>query len=204
MKKFKKLFAAVLAGTMVLSAMAVSAFAADGDCKYTDGKTASYTYEVTDDVTSVTADVTILIPTTGDEGATLWNDWCGEGVKVTNSDGTVKYYQWGGAQVTWSADFDGDKTDDSVDGVNGETWLGTVTDGKVTLNIPVTGAGSKIEFFVFSWDSDPETVQYNIAIGGASDNPTGDSAATAAIILAAVAALAAAVTVSVKKFAAER
>lgn len=209
MKKFKKLVAAVVAGTMVMAAMAVSAFAADGDCAYTDGKSPSYTYEVKGDVTEITANVNILIPLEGD--GTAWNDWCGEGVKVTNPDGTVAYYQWGGKEVSWSADFDGDKEDDSKDGVNGDTWLGTVADGKAELKIPVGGAGTKVDFYVFSWDGDDtKPVQYNVAISGdaadapADDTPSGDSAATTAVILAAIAALAVVATVSVKKVAVER
>lgn len=198
--KIKKIAAAVLAGTMAIAAMAVSAFAADGDCAYTDAVSPSYTYEVADDVTSIKADVTIVMPLEGD---TAWNDWCGEGVKVTKADGTVEYYQWGGASVTWGADFDGDKNEDCPGGVDGDHWLGTVKDGKVTLEIPVD-KGSKVEFYVMSWDSYKD-VQYNVAIAGAADDtPTGDSAATTAVILAAVAALAVAATVSVKKFAAER
>lgn len=198
--KIKKIAAAVLAGTMAFAAMAVSAFAADGDCAYIDAQSPSYTYEVTDDVTSVKADVTILMPLEGD---TAWNDWCGQGVKVTNADGSVEYYQWGGASVTWGADFNGDKEEDCAGGVDGDHWLGTVADGKVTLDIPVAGAGSKIEFVVMSWDSYADA-QYNVAIASATDTPSGDSAATTALILAAVAALAVVATVSVKKFAAER
>ena len=198
MKKFKKVLAAVLAGTMVIGALAVSAFAADGDCKYTDGKSASYTYEVKGDVTSVTANVTIKMPLEGD---TAWNDWCGEGVKVTDADGTVTYYQWGGKEVSWNADFDGDKTDDCVGGVKGDNWLGTVADGKASLTIPVKGAGSKVEFYVMSWDTYAD-VQYNVAIAG--DTAAGDASATTALVLVALAALAVVATVSVKKFAVER
>lgn len=197
--KIKKIAAAVLAGTMAFAAMAVSAFAADGDCAYTDGTSPSYTYEVADDVTSIKAEVTIKLPT---EGEPNWNDWCGEGVKVTKADGSTEYYQWGGKSVTWSADFNDDKEDDCKDGVNGDHWLGTVADGKVTLEIPVD-KGSKVEFYVFSWDA-AAGVQYNIAIAGATDIPSGDSAATTVVVLVAIAALAVAATVSVKKFAVER
>ncbi len=199
MKKFKKVLAAVLAGTMVLGALAVSAFAADGDCSYTDGKSASYTYEVKGNVTSITANVTIKLPSEGD---VAWNDWCGEGVKVTDADGTVSYYQWGGKEVKWNVDFDGDKTDDCIGGVDGDHWLGTVADGKVSLTIPVKGAGSKVEFYVMSWDQNPGVLQYNVAIAG--DTAAGDASATTALVLVAVAALAVVATVSVKKFAVER
>ena len=37
-----------------------------------------------------------------------WNDWCSAGVAVKNPDGTVKYYQWGGASIAWAWDVNGD------------------------------------------------------------------------------------------------
>lgn len=197
MKKFKKFLAAVVAGVMVVSTMAVSALAADGDCAYTDAKTPSYSYTVQGDVTSITATATIVMPLEGD---TAWNDWCGQGIKVTAPDGTVSLYQWGGAQVTWGADFDGDKTEDCLGGVDGENWLGTVADGKATLTIPVAGAGTVVDFYVMSWDSYADT-QYNIAISG--DVASGDATSATAFIIAAVAALAVVATVATKKSAVE-
>lgn len=157
MKRFKKLLVSVLAGIMVLSAMTITSFAADGDCSYTDGISPSYTYTVEEDAASVVADVTILLPTEGD---TTWNDWCGNGVKVTNPDGTVAYYQWGGASVNWDADFDGDKESDSIAGVDGNSWLGTVADGKATLKIPAV-KGSVVDFYTMCWDSYKEPI-YNV------------------------------------------
>lgn len=197
MKKFKKLLAAVVAGVMVVSTMAVSALAADGDCAYTDAKTPSYSYKVQGDVTSITATAKILMPLEGD---TAWNDWCGQGVKVTAPDGTVSYYQWGGAQVKWDADFDGDEKPDCVGGVDGENWLGTVADGAATLTIPVAGAGTVVDFYVMSWDKYADT-QYNIAISG--DVASGDATSATAFIIAAVAALAVVATVATKKSAVE-
>ena len=202
MKKFKKFLAAVVAGVMVVSTMAVSALAADGDCAYIDAKTPSYSYTVQGDVTSITATATILMPLEGD---TAWNDWCGEGVKVTAPDGTATYYQWGGAQVTWDVDFDGDENNDCVGGVDGENWLGTTVDGKATLTIPVAGAGTVVDFYVMSWDSYADT-QYNIAISGdvtSGDVTSGDATSATAFIIAAVAALAVVATVATKKSAVE-
>ncbi|MGN0370808.1 MAG: hypothetical protein ACI4EW_09695 [Butyrivibrio sp.] len=197
MKKFKKFLAAIVAGVMVVSTMAVSALAADGDCAYTDGKTPSYSYTVQSDVTSITATATILMPLEGD---TSWNDWCGQGIKVTAPDGTASYYQWGGAQVTWDADFDGDEEPDCVGGVDGENWLATTVDGAATITIPVAGAGTTVDFYVMSWDSYADA-QYNIAISG--DVASGDATSATAFIIAAVAALAVVATVATKKSAVE-
>ena len=80
------------------------------------------------------------------------------------AEDTKTYYQWGGAQVSWGWDIDGDKNDESKDGVNGSTWLGTVTDGKLTLDIPVA-KGATVDFYTLGWDS-YDGVQYTVTIDG--------------------------------------
>ena len=116
---------------------------------YIDGKTPSYTYTVTGEVDTITASIT----TCYEEGASAsWNEWCGEVVVVTAPDGTVHYYDWGGASVNWPVDVDGDGTDD-VFGNMSDSWLGEVVDGSVELTIPVYGPGTTIGFIVNSWDT---------------------------------------------------
>lgn len=188
---FKKVMAGVMASSMV-AAMSVAAFAADGDCSYIDGKTPSYTYTVQGDVSTITADIVYA----EDQGETFnFNDWCGNGVIVTLADGTKNYYQWGGKSVTWGWDADGDEEDDSVDGVNGTTWLGTVEGGKASLSIPVA-QGATVDFLTLGWDT-YDGVQYTVTISGDAAASTGDVAPVA--YLAAVAALAGVALVASKK-----
>ncbi|MDE7288564.1 MAG: NPXTG-anchored protein [Oscillospiraceae bacterium] len=122
------------------------------DAGYIDGKTPSVTITNADfgvtDIKSVAIDIAIA-PDAGDFN---WNDWCGSAVKVTDADG-VKYYAFGGAQVTWNNDVDDDGTDDIIGGVNGDQWLGTVkSDRTVTLNVPVNGDFT-IDIITMWWDS---------------------------------------------------
>ena len=120
---------------------------------YTDGKTPSYSYTVTGN--SEALKVAVEVAPALDDGSFAWNDWCGEGVSVTYPDGTIKYYQFGGAQVTWewgTEDEDGNKTVYSADGVNGETWVGTVSAEGGELTIPVV-EGAVVDFYCLSWDS---------------------------------------------------
>ncbi len=188
---FKKVLAGALTGTMVV-AMGVTALAED--CSYIDGTTASYTYTVQGDVSTITANITYADSV--DDGATFgFNDWCGNGVKVTLSDGTVTYYQWGGASVTWGWDADDDDEEDSVDGVNGTTWLGTVVDGVAALSIPVD-QGAVVEFYTLGWDT-YDGVQYSVEITGDEAAETGDTLPVA--YLAAVVALAGVALAASKK-----
>ncbi|MGN0597946.1 MAG: hypothetical protein ACI4J1_11540 [Ruminiclostridium sp.] len=94
-----------------------------------------------------TLNVTVAV-SKADGDAFNWNDWCGAGIAVNNE----KFYQWGGAQVSWGWDADGDENEDSKDGVNGETWAGTVgADGGV-ISIPVS-EGDVVDFYCLSWDT---------------------------------------------------
>lgn len=188
---FKKVMAGVMAGSMV-AAMSVAAFAADGDCSYIDGKTASYTYTVQGDVSTITADIVYA----EDQGDTFnFNDWCGNGVIVTLADGTKTYYQWGGKSVTWGWDIDDDKIEESENGINGTTWLGTVEDRKASLSIPVA-QGATVEFLTLGWDS-YDGVQYTVTISGDEAASTGDVAPVA--YLAAIVAVAGVAMVASKK-----
>lgn len=121
---------------------------------YTDGTTPSFTYKLGTGAKELKVKVAMT-------GNVEWNDWCGAGVAVTAADGTKSYYQWGGAQVSWGWDATGDKVDDSVDGVNGKTWIGTVgaTGGEIT--VPVSD-NATVEFYCLSWDSKAGVDQYTL------------------------------------------
>ena len=131
---------------------------------YTDGKTPSYTYKVGAGV----KDLKVKVAMTGN---VEWNDWCGAGVVVTDAKGNKTYYQWGGAQVSWGWDADGDKVDDSKDGVKGSTWAGTIgTDGG-EISVPVSD-GATVEFYCLSWDSQPGVDQYTLTFDAPSAEET--------------------------------
>ena len=130
------------------------------DISFTDGKTPSYTYTVKGDIDALKVDVALSADAAAAQAG--WNDWCAAGVAVKNPDGTVKYYQWGGAGVTWSWDANDDKVDDSKDGVKGETWVGTVGADGGQLSIPVV-KGAVVDFYCLSWDS-YNGVQYTLTI----------------------------------------
>lgn len=148
-----------------------------------NSKEPSYTYTVKGDIDTLKVDVAVS-PDEEDKSFE-WNDWCGAGVIVKNPDGTTKYYQWGGAQVSWGWDATGDKEPDSIDGVKGETWVGTVSgeDRSGQLSIPVV-KGSVVEFYCLSWVDDAtgeakyEKTQYTLTINdfevAADDNKTPD------------------------------
>ncbi len=131
--------------------------AISGDVAY--GK--NFTVKVTSDVEKVVATATYA---EDDGDAFNFNDWCGNGIIVTAEDGTKTYYQWGGKEVSWGWDADNDGTEDSVGGVNGETWVGSVTDRVATLEIPAT-KGSVIEFLALGWDT-YEGTQFTISFAG--------------------------------------
>ena len=149
-----------------------------------NSKEPSFIYTVKGDIDTLKVDVAVS-PNEEDKSFE-WNDWCGAGVVVKNPDGTTKYYQWGGAQVSWGWDATGDKEFDSFDGVNGKTWVGTVSgeDRSGQLSIPVV-KGSVVEFYCLSWVDDTtgeakyEKTQYTLTINdvevvAANDNKTPD------------------------------
>ena len=61
---------------------------------------------------------------------------------------------WGGSEVTWDKDIDGDKVNEITGGSGGSQWLGTVVDGKVSLYIPVAGDEFTIDFITDCYVSD--------------------------------------------------
>ena len=129
------------------------------DISFTDKQTPSYTYTVKGDIDTLKVDVALSADAAAQAG---WNDWCSAGVAVKNPDGTVKYYQWGGASVTWSWDVDGDTVGETKDGVGTETWVGTVGADGGQISIPVV-KGAVVDFYCLSWDT-YNGVQYTLTI----------------------------------------
>ena len=114
------------------------------DISFTDKKTPSYTYTVKGDIDTLKVDVALSADAAAAQAG--WNDWCSAGVAVKNPDGTVKYYQWGGASVNWSWDVDGDNVGETGDGVGTETWIGTVgADGGVQYTLTINDEEAAVE-----------------------------------------------------------
>ena len=130
------------------------------DISFTDGKTPSYTYTVKGDIDALKVDVALSADAAA--AGSGWNDYCSAGVAVKNPDGTVKYYQWGGASIAWAWDVNGDGVGDTKDGVGTETWVGTVGADGGQLSIPVV-KGAVVDFYCLSWDS-YKGVQYTFTI----------------------------------------
>ena len=130
------------------------------DISFTDKQTPSYTYTVKGDIDTLKVDVALSADAAAAQAG--WNDWCSAGVAVKNPDGTVKYYQWGGASVTWSWDVDGDTVGETKDGVGTETWVGTVGADGGQISIPVV-KGAVVDFYCLSWDT-YNGVQYTLTI----------------------------------------
>ena len=130
------------------------------DISFTDGKTPSYTYTVKGDIDALKVDVALSADAAA--AGSGWNDYCSAGVAVKNPDGTVKYYQWGGASIAWAWDVNGDGVGDTKDGVGTETWVGTVGADGGQLSIPVV-KGAVVDFYCLSWDK-YKGVQYTFTI----------------------------------------
>ena len=130
------------------------------DISFTDKKTPSYTYTVKGDIDTLKVDVALSADAAA--AGSGWNDYCSAGVAVKNPDGTVKYYQWGGASIAWAWDVNGDGVGDTKDGVGTETWVGTVGADGGQLSIPVV-KGAVVDFYCLSWDT-YKGVQYILTI----------------------------------------
>ena len=85
-----------------------------------------------------------------------------------------KAYQFGGSQVTWGWDADGDEEADT-DGVDGNAWLGTLDEnGKGTLKVSAE-AGDLIEVYSTGWDQIPDTPVFKATIEGTTYDVTFNS-----------------------------
>ena len=124
------------------------------DISFTDKKTPSYTYTVKGDIDTLKVDVALSADAVA--AGSGWNDYCSAGVAVKNPDGTVKYYQWGGASIAWAWDVNGDGVGDTKDGV------GTVGADGGQISIPVV-KGAVVDFYCLSWDT-YNGVQYTLTI----------------------------------------
>lgn len=199
MKKsiFSKVAAAVVAGAMVLG-MATSVFAADALA------TGSVTESANPGVDAVMIDTTDL---TDDQRASIASVECYFTLDSTYMNGGGGYNKDGATWTQWdqyAIEEAGDTTltfpvesyalsEDGSDSLQIQFWW---------LNAKDDGAGSFTLNGIALKDASGNVLK---TLGNvATDIPSGDSAATAAVIFAAIAALAVAATVSVKKFAVER
>lgn len=220
--KIKKILAAVLAGTMAFAAMAVGASAADDgftklevvfkvnateavaegtefEWELAGQLDADFNKEVGEWPTGATGKGKV-----GEEVTAVWE--FASPVKLAKN-----YFGLKTNGVAWSDDegavnpvmeIVSFKVDGKEIAVDNDLFKKNHTDND-------SANGNLKAVFYNAWDNN---IKDNVAINvddvnagnTSSDTPTGDSAATTAVILAAVAALAVAATVSVKKFAAER
>ncbi|MCM1309180.1 MAG: hypothetical protein NC223_11325 [Butyrivibrio sp.] len=210
MKKsiFSKAAAAVMAGAMVLG-MAVTAFAGgaitsdipnsadDGGGNYQvkiveEGKVQS-NYEGLDVTKVASFDITFSYEIAED-------GWMGGAIVSQSTTASWNSFgQWTTADE--AKEFANVKSGTPIRVDLGENKF-TADDEYIYITIQNYGdAAMKIDSLVF-YDADGNVIP--AAGGGATDTPSGDSAATVVLILAAVASLAVVATVSVKKFAVER
>lgn len=129
---------------------------------HTGAETPGYTFESStltgqDTVGVMVFNITIDLPVEGDVS---WNDWCGEALAVRAGD-TTKYYDFGGAQVTWGVDFTGDDNPDTT-GVGTESWVGTAANGSCTVVVPINAAEFAVDFYDNCWDSATDISHYTI------------------------------------------
>ena len=78
-----------------------------------------------------------------------------------------KAYMFGGAQVGWDKDVDGDDEADIIGGVNGSQWIGTVDveTGKATLKVSVA-KGDLVEITCDAWGEVTDKPIFTATIDG--------------------------------------
>jgi hypothetical protein len=170
LSKIKALFATTVLGVGMVATTALAA-----DVTYVAQPDefpipASTSYTVAADATEV--EVTVAYTTNVE-----YNDWCGNALKVTDTDGTVTYYGFGGAQVSWNASLEEDG--DEVVPAAGSDAFFTLDGGNGTFTIPVAGAGTVIDVYDLCWDSVPDATHYTIDFveAGISEDAADDTAA---------------------------
>ncbi len=224
MKKFKKVLAAVLAGTMVLGAMVTAAFAADtsydavlnfADVNWGNGH---WTGDDTEVKTTVTGDGTYTI-TMDVEGTVsgimvacvdingLLKDADGNNISINDSDVkiTSASLKADGTLVTDSYVY-GDTEEKGNLRIEFYNAYGPTNSDKFAewSGGDFVGEGGKCDADTYASLEATSTLEFTFTVEGlGGDTATGDSSSTA-LVLVAVAALAVVATVSVKKFAAER
>ena len=145
------------------------------DIKYTDGTTPSLSVKVGTDIETLKVKVDIASSCFDENFETAyfdWNDYCPAGVAVKYPDNTVKYYQWGGSEVNWDWDVDGDGVSECIGGKNGDNWLGDISSSSY-LYIPVQ-QDCIVDFYCLSYDT-YDGVQYTLSFTKSSKDPLYDS-----------------------------
>ena len=174
-KSFKKFFSCFLVLALALGMISVSApakakaagsnetVAIGASVSFTGLSTPGYTFDSSvltgeGTVGAMIFNVTVDLPSEGD---VAWNDWCGEALAV-HANGETKYFDFGGAQVGWGVDMDGDESADTK-GVGSETWAGSVSAGRTcTVVVPVNAEEFTVDFFDNCWDSATDMSHYTI------------------------------------------
>ena len=118
-----------------------------------DGAAPAYTFEssllqTNETVGAMVFNISIDLPLEGDPS---WNDWCGSALAV-RSGGDTKYYDFGGGEVGWGVDIDGDGNADTG-GKDSASWVGTAIGGVCTVAVPVNASDFSIDFYDNCWDS---------------------------------------------------
>jgi len=170
--KIKKsnIFRTLAAAVAIIILTALSASAAELEfvlintpVSYTGLEAPGYTFKssslnITDDVGAMVFNISIALPLEGDDPT--WNDWCGEAVAVT-ANGETKYYDFGGAQVGWGVDFNGDGEADTG-GVGTDSWAGTAANGTCTVTLPINASDFSVDFYDNCWDTATDIPHYII------------------------------------------
>jgi len=99
-------------------------------------------------VAAVAFNINIDLPLEGDPS---WNDWCGAAVAVT-ANGVTRYYDFGGREVGWGIDIDGDGNADTG-GKDSASWVGSAVNGALSILVPVDASTFTIAFYDNCWDS---------------------------------------------------
>lgn len=136
--------------------------AINGEVTYTGTETSGYTFDTASlttegNISAIVFNIGIGLPTEGD---ITWNDWCGEAAKVTVGD-TVSYYDFGGSQVSWGTDMDGDTNPDTT-GVGSSSWAGSAENGSISAVFPINAEAATVDFYDVCWDSALEIPHYVI------------------------------------------
>ena len=133
---------------------------------YTDGVMPSCSVQVVNDISNLKVEVSMKSDwnVETEKFNFDWQETDFGGVSVKYPDGTIKYYQWGNTGATQGWDADGDGAEECKNGINGESWIGTIAhtyiDDYNYINIPVK-QDCIVEFYCLS-GKDYSGLQYTL------------------------------------------
>ena len=202
----------------------VTVFPADVKYGNAPGALPDAVYTVTTDTMYVTLKIAYKQVDDGSGIQGAFNDYCANGICVTNPDGSQRFYAFGGKEVSWDVTVAGAEEPEVMGGANNANGQFFIVgpDGTLEQKILVDGIGTTIGFYALGWDT-YDGVQYTVEVieGGqeaaAATSAPADTQATTApaeapaepsgispivwviIAVAAVAVIACVVVVVVKK-----